>query len=87
MRTTINIDDRLLEASKRRARGSNRTIGDVVDDALRDYLSAPGPHQTSTALPVFTRGTGFAPGIDPRSNSSIYAAADEPDDNRRAAAR
>lgn len=76
MRTTVSIDDRLLELAKKRARERGTTLGNLVEESLHRYLAArhggEGPQ-----LPVFEAGTGMAPGIDPSSNASIYGASGE----------
>jgi hypothetical protein len=38
MRTTIELNDELLRAAKRRAAQEQRTLRDVVEAALRTYL-------------------------------------------------
>ncbi|MFT4289100.1 ribbon-helix-helix protein, CopG family [Nocardioides sp.] len=38
MRTTVNIDDQLLAAVKVEAARGHRTIGSVIEDALRAHL-------------------------------------------------
>lgn len=75
MRTTVNLHDGLLETVKLRAREQHRTLGEVVEDALRHYLLfVDRPVEAGPPLPVFKGGTGMAPGIDPRSNASLYEA-------------
>lgn len=65
MRTTINIDAHLLIEVKTQAAQSGRTIGEIIEEALRlaaerrrVAASAPTP-----ALPVIRVG-GLQPGID-----------------------
>jgi hypothetical protein len=38
MKTTIDINDRLLEAAKRRAQEQRRTLRDLVEEGLRSVL-------------------------------------------------
>ncbi len=64
MRTTIRIDDELYRAVKARAAREGRTVGEVIEDALRVHTStrrvaAPAP----APLPVYG-GTGVLPGVD-----------------------
>lgn len=75
MRTTLSVDDHLLDAAKRRARERGVSLGAVVEDALRRELAEP-PQVERPKIPVF-HGGGFRPGIDPSSNRSIQAALDE----------
>lgn len=82
MRTTLAIDDSLLAAAKTRAAAAGQTLGSYVEEALRLRLTAPAPTARPVSLPVFTRGTGLAPGIDPSSNRSLYDALDDAGDLR-----
>lgn len=41
MRTTLDIDDDVLQAAKERARRENRTAGEVLSDLARQALTAP----------------------------------------------
>ena len=70
MRTTINIDDRLLQTAKELAAARNQTLGSVVEDALRRELSRQRP-ATRPDLPVFEGGNGPRPGVDLRSNRAL----------------
>lgn len=48
MRTTLRIDDDILEAVKERARRESRTAGEVLSDLARQALTAPAtPGQTT----------------------------------------
>jgi hypothetical protein len=76
MRTTIAIDDQLLDAAKKRAVARGTTLGQYVEDALRQQLAQPVEPQVAVDLPVFTRGTGMRPGIDPSSQRSLFDALD-----------
>lgn len=64
MRTTVSIDDHLLAEAKLIAARTHRTIGSVLEDALRKLLDeqAPTSDQPFT-LPDFSRG-GVRPGVD-----------------------
>ena len=79
MRTTVNIDDRLLEWAKDVARDRELTLGDLLDEALRRLLMAP-LHDEGPELPVFEGGGGVMPGIDLSSNRSMFDAMDDPAD-------
>jgi len=41
MRTTIDVNEELLRAAKRRAAQERRTLRDVLEAALRTYLGKP----------------------------------------------
>lgn len=78
MRTTVNLDEKLLELAKDRAREQGLTLGDLLEKSLQHYLTLPEP-AVGPPIPVFRGGGGFRPGIDPSSNASMFDAADEED--------
>lgn len=49
VRTTITIDDRLLAEAKVIAAREHRTIGSVVEDALRTFLEGRGAVEATRA--------------------------------------
>ncbi len=66
VRTTVNIDARLLAEAKARAVARNRTLGEVVDDALRMLLverAEPAAARPPGVLPT-DGGSGLQPGVD-----------------------
>lgn len=82
MRTTVNINDDLLRRAREQALADGRALGDVVDDALRHYLTrapAPGPVE----LPTYG-GSGLQPGVDLDDKDSLAALLDEERDARAA---
>lgn len=65
MRTTVNIDDHLLAEAKVLAAKTSRSLGAVIDDALRTMLrrNIEGSAREEFQLP--THGTGgMRPGVD-----------------------
>jgi hypothetical protein len=52
MRTTLVIDDDVLNAAKALARQSGRTIGQVVSDLARNSLRPPAPMATRNGIPM-----------------------------------
>lgn len=51
MDTTIrNLDPRAYRALKARAALEGKTIGEVVNEAIRAYLDRPDPHRRSGSL-------------------------------------
>jgi len=72
MRTTVRLDDELLRRAKRAAVGSNRTLTQVIGDALRAAL-APRPaagRRNRFRFPAF-KGTGVRPGVNLDSNADL----------------
>lgn len=69
MRTTIRIDDDLYRRAKAAAAKSGRTVGELIEDAVRDALEPAVPTSETRPLPRFG-GSGVHPGVDltdPRS--------------------
>lgn len=60
MRTTLDIDDDLLEAAKERARRERKTAGQVVSELLRQALTAP-PVRSADAVREPEGVYGFVP--------------------------
>ena len=65
MRTTINIDDRLLNEAKKAALASRTTLSAIVETAIREMLSRrrPGNAKAPAELVTF-RGRGLMQGVD-----------------------
>ena len=71
MRTTVDIDDALLNVVKSRAARDRKTLKAVVEQALRAFLTGEeravaGP----PPIPVF-QGRGVQPGVDLADNASL----------------
>lgn len=64
MRTTLNIDTELLAAVKQRAAATHRTIGSVVEEALRRMLAEPERATAAVTLPRFDYTGGLRDGVD-----------------------
>lgn len=81
MRTTLVIDDALHAELKRLAASSNRTLTDVLEDAIRSLLADVGTSRTQppAAFPVFDGGArpGTLPGVDLDDNSALLDLLDQ----------
>ena len=72
MRTTVKLDDRLLAEAKQMAARSRKTLSEVIEDALRQVLSAPAASASRKPVKLSTfRGTGLQPGVDLDSSSAL----------------
>jgi len=80
MRTTVTIDDVLLTEARQLAARSRRSLGDVVDDALRVLLTARRDAEAAPELdlPVFG-GSGLRPGVDLEDKDGLSLQLDRPD--------
>jgi len=79
MKTTLDIDDRLLTQAKAAAAKERKSLTRLIEEGLVLRLR-PGlprrPRSRKISLPVFDGVGGLAPGVDPRSNESLFDAAD-----------
>jgi hypothetical protein len=58
MRTTLDIDDDVLQAAKELGRAQNRTAGDVISDLARRSLTRPAARRRfkmQDGLPVIPK--------------------------------
>lgn len=87
MRTTVDIDEHLLAEAKAVAARSHRSLGAVVDDALRTLFSdrfvAASPRRSITL--ATDGGSGLRPGVDLEDKAALADILD--DDHRPRAAR
>jgi len=51
MRTTLDIDDDVLQAAKERARREGKTAGEVISELARAALVSPPPASSSAREP------------------------------------
>lgn len=79
MKTTLDIDDALLVRAKTFAARGRTSLTALIEDGLRLRLRArPRPTTRKGATLPVLRGTGgIVQGVDPRSNRSLFNAADD----------
>jgi hypothetical protein len=79
MRTTLRIQDELYRRAKSRAAAGGRTVGEFIEDAIRDALDER-PRQPAKLpdLPVHG-GEGLMPGVDLSSHAALLDLMDEAD--------
>jgi hypothetical protein len=74
VRTTLNLDDDVMEAAKALARFERRTLGQVVSDLARRGLAPrPAEHPAAVGFPMFSV-TEDAPAI---TDEMVAAALDD----------
>jgi plasmid stability protein len=72
VRTTLNISDDLLAEAKVVAARTHRSIGAVVDDALRMLLRQDSPDPAGRAWTFPTSGAGgLQPGVNLDDNEAL----------------
>ncbi|MEM8807408.1 MAG: DUF2191 domain-containing protein [Cyanobacteria bacterium P01_G01_bin.38] len=68
MRTTIRLDDELLRTAKQHALATQRTLTQLIQDALVVLLEQE--KGAASPLPTF-RGDGTYPGVDINRSASL----------------
>lgn len=72
MRTTVTINDELLRRAKREAAATNRTLSQVLEDALRDTLARrPAASKRFDLHLVTADGTGLREGVEISDNAAV----------------
>jgi Arc/MetJ family transcription regulator len=79
MRTTIRLDDQLLADAKKLAIDTDRTLTQVVEDALRVALVQHEAKQRKSIKLHTCGGNGLQPGVDLSNNVAILDLMDEYD--------
>ena len=76
MRTTVDVDEKLLDAARRRAEEQGTTLGAFVEQALTAAL-APGPRDRDDYKLRWKVHRGrLLPGIDIANRDSLFDAMD-----------
>jgi hypothetical protein len=72
MRTTVRLDDGLLEQARAEARRRGETLTSLIEKGLRHELTNPKPagKRPWVELPVF-ESSGVMPGVDLTNNASL----------------
>jgi len=78
VRTTLTMDDALMQQVKELAARSHRTMSEVIEDAVRVLLARQVPRDSTAelVLPTFG-GSGLRPGVDLDDKESLAALLDE----------
>ena len=71
MRTTVDINDELMRRAKKRAADDGVPLRDVVEAALREYLSGK-PKATGYKLKWTAEKGELMPGVDIDDRDSLY---------------
>lgn len=80
MRTTLTIEDGLLEEAKSRAMAEKKTLGEVVNEALRLGLFRTNRSVNRPSDPPLKtfRGDGLHPGVCLRDSASLLEIMEQP---------
>jgi hypothetical protein len=72
MRTTLDLDDRLVTAVKRRAADTGRTMTDIIEDALRAALRPPSARRRQAPWKWVTVKGSARPAVDVTDRDRLY---------------
>lgn len=77
MRTTITIDDGLLDQVRRRAAELGRTVSQVIEDGVRESMLRRAEPSASTFRVHPFHGGRVRAGVDVDDNAALLDAMDE----------
>jgi hypothetical protein len=78
MRTTIRLNDNLLDRAKARAAAEGRTLTSLIEEALTIILSTPKGSRRRVELPVSKASGGVLPGVDLNRSCDLEEVMDRP---------
>ncbi len=83
MRTTVRLDDQLLNEAKQHAAKTGRTFTALLEDALRTFLAMKrhAPVKRRLRLPTY-HGGGLQPGIDLDNSADLLDVMERVDGTR-----
>jgi hypothetical protein len=81
MRTSIDIDDGLLRRAKELAAQTDRTLRNVIEDALRESFGRAARQENSepVRLAVSSQPLGLCPGVDLDDSAALRELMEQPD--------
>lgn len=82
MRTTIRIDEQLLNQAKMLALRSGKTLTAVIEDALRESISRQASSTPRAPVHLVTfKGNGLCPGVDLDDSAALLDRMESEDDS------
>ena len=76
-RTTVRLDEGLLELAKGEAQRRGETLTSLIEKGLRHELAAKNGTRPKVELPVSRMRGGVAPGLDLTKTSAVLEFLDE----------
>jgi hypothetical protein len=73
MRTTLDLDEAVLRAAKRRAAEEGKSLTRLIEEALREFLRGPRPRGGARfRLRLLTKKGRRVPGVDLADRDALY---------------
>jgi hypothetical protein len=72
MRTTLDIEDAVLRAARKRAAEEGKTLTRVVEEALREHLGADRRRARAFRLKLLTKKGRLLPGANLADRDALY---------------
>lgn len=72
MRTTLDIDDRVLRQAKQLAAREGKTLTRVVEEALRERVARPRHRAEPFRLRVLSKKGRLIPGVNLADRDALY---------------
>jgi len=78
MRTTITIDDHLLDEVRKRAAERRQTVSQVIEDSVREALLRQRDDARAPFRVHAFSSAGYQPGVDLDDNAGLLDLIDQP---------
>ena len=72
MRTTLDLDDRLMRAAKARAANDGETLTRLLERALREYLAEPTRQSQPFRITLLTKAGRPVAGVNLDDRDMLY---------------
>jgi len=83
-RTTVRLDDALLEQAHREARRRRETLTSLIERSLRRELARDkGESPPAPVLPIFESTGGLMPGVDLDNSAALLDILEPPEEIRK----
>ena len=79
MKTTLNLDDRILRAAKVRAAQTGETLTRLIENALRDHLVSSPAERIDFRLQLLVKRGQPVPGVTVDDRDALYERMESPD--------
>ncbi len=72
MRTTLDLDDRILRQAKKQAAADGTTLTRLIEQALREYLTPSSRPARAYRFEPLVKSGRILPGVDVADRDTLY---------------